>query len=226
MDPELEQKIQEARDNGYSEQDIQAYLQSLKTPTPAEQAAATGQPVPTVENTDRSAEYAGMAQGMGASLLPAAGTGLAAYGTYQGAKYLAPRIAEAYQNFRGNPSMPTPGSSGAPIGSPPSAGAQRIPISTGPVAPTMSAAPTAPAPSTMPSGRPYSPQAQQYLSQRTPPAPAPQISNAQSIVQRLALDKLLRGGVGAAAALTPSTTNANEQEELRRRRMMPPTITR
>ena len=203
MDPELQRKIDEARAEGYSDQEIQTYLQGLKTPTPAEQAAATGQPVPTVENRDRSAEYAGMAQGAGASLLPAVATGAAAYGTYQGAKYLAPKIAEAYQNFRSNPGVPTVGTSSNPIGTPPSAGAQRIPISTGPVAP---ASAPAPAPSTMPSGRAYSPQAQQYMSQRTPPAPASQITNAQNIVQRLALDRVLKGGVGLAAALTPGNT--------------------
>jgi hypothetical protein len=39
--------------------------------------------------------------------------------------------------------------------------------------------------------------------------PASQISRAQSIVRSLALDKLLKGGVGMAAALTPGNAGQN-----------------
>jgi hypothetical protein len=56
---------------------------------------------------------------------------------------------------------------------------------------------------------------------------------ARSIVQKLALDKvmqsaggMLRGSVGPGMALYSGGLNTNEEEELRRRRAMPPTITR
>jgi hypothetical protein len=184
MDPELQQKIDEARENGYSEQEIQTYLQSLNTPTPAEQAAATGASVSTVENIDRSAEYTGLTQG---AIIPPVvsgiGTGLVAYGTYQGAKYLAPKIIDAVKKYRGVSSIP-PNSMVGPMqnsNTPISSAAQRVPITTGPVAPPGMSAP-APAPA----------------------APAPQISNAKNIVQKLALDKILPAMGNMASKALPA----------------------
>ena len=203
--------VEAARAEGYTDEEIQQYL------------ATRDQPLPPDQPRDRSSEQLGVGTAVAGDMLPAlagaVGTGLAAYGTYQGAKYAIPKIAEAVQNLRGNPTMPTPGSSAAPIGTPPSAGAQRIPISTGPVAPTAPAPAPTPAPTpTTASGRPMSAEAQQYLQQRAaqsaPTAaaeaqPASQISRAQSIVRSLALDKLLKGGVGMAAALTPGNAGQN-----------------
>ena len=61
------------------------------------------------------------------------------------------------------------------------------------VTPQVAAAP-APAPTTA-TGRPYSPQGQQFLQQQASPMaqPASQMTQAQNIVRKLALDKLLKG---------------------------------
>jgi len=189
--------VEAAKADGYTDQEIQAYLASQGTPTPAQAASAAGEPVSQYQPVDRSAEYTGMAQGMGAALLPAAATGLATgaagYGAYQGLKYAAPRVMDAVRNMG---SANAPGGANNPIGS------TRIPIST----------PTTTAPA-------------------VPTTQAPQMQAAKSIVQKLALDKvmqgaggMLRGGVGPGAALYTGGLNTNEDEELRRRRAMAPTI--
>lgn len=149
--------VEAAKADGYTDQEIQAYLASQGTPTPAQTASAAGEPVPQYQPVDRSAEYTGMAQGMGTALLPAAATGLATgaagYGAYQGLKYAAPRVMDAVRNMG---SANAPGGANNPIGS------TRIPIST--------TTTTAPA---------------------VPTTQAQQMQAAQSIVQKLALSKLL-----------------------------------
>ena len=79
MDPELQRKIDEAKANGYSDEEIQQYLQSVNNP----------QPQQGLGPMDRSEEYTGLAQGMVAdTALTAAKYGLPAAGAYFGAKKL------------------------------------------------------------------------------------------------------------------------------------------
>lgn len=80
---DLEQKIQEARDAGYTEEEIQAYLSK-----PAEEKAREEeQPVPAQVPMDRSEEYKGLAQGMAlegaGDVLKYGAIGGAGYGLYQ-----------------------------------------------------------------------------------------------------------------------------------------------
>ena len=224
MDPqELEQRKQRARDEGYSEEEINAALG-----TTSQAAGATtmpNAPIAPDPELDRSAEQ-NTVMGTGAALAAAGaavpigiGIGLGKYGG---------RAMDMARNVMSGTATPPPGSpGGTPIGG------TRVPIST----PTVPAVPTAPqmqpAPTTQ-AGRAYSPQAQQYLQSKTPvpTSPAPQMQAARSIVQKLALDKvmqsaggMLRGGVGPGMALYSGGLNTNEDEELRRRRAMAPTIT-
>jgi hypothetical protein len=163
--------VEAAKADGYTDQEIQAYLASQGTPTPAQAASAAGEPVPQYQPVDRSAEYAGMAQGMGTALLPAVATGLATgaagYGAYQGLKYAAPRAMDAVRNM---------GSANAPGGANNPIGGTRVPIST----PTT----TATAVST---------------------TQAPQMQAAKSIVQKLALDKVMQGAGAVAKMAGPAT---------------------
>jgi hypothetical protein len=55
MDPTLQAKIDEAKANGYTDEEINAYINSQNNPQPQQGLGAP----------DRSAEYAGLAQGMG-----------------------------------------------------------------------------------------------------------------------------------------------------------------
>jgi hypothetical protein len=80
---ELEQKRQEAIAAGYSDEEIQKYLQSLSQP---QQNVSQQQPM------DRSQEYLGMAQGIGGKALE--------YGTelYAGKKLVLDPILDAFKN--------------------------------------------------------------------------------------------------------------------------------
>ena len=84
MDPQMQARIDEARANGYTDEEIQAYLASQGTPTPAEAASAAGEPVPQFQPVDRSEEYTGLAQGMGTegALTAAKIAGLGVAGAY------------------------------------------------------------------------------------------------------------------------------------------------
>jgi uncharacterized protein YdbL (DUF1318 family) len=59
MDPTLQAKIDEAKANGYTDEEISAYLGNQSTPAPQQGLGPM----------DRSAEYTGLAQGMGASAI-------------------------------------------------------------------------------------------------------------------------------------------------------------
>jgi len=88
----------------------------------------------------------------------------------------------------------------------------------------MGGATTAPGPvSAIPPGATSSPS---WTAPAQPAQQPSQISQAQNIVRKLALDKLLKGAVGVGALTYSGGLNTNEDEELRRRRAMPPTITR
>jgi hypothetical protein len=89
MDPVLQQKIQEAREAGYSEQEIQEYLQTQ------------GRPVRITPEPSRSEEMVGTAQmaglKIGETAVDLAKYGLGGYGAY--------KAAQAIMN-RGRPPVP------------------------------------------------------------------------------------------------------------------------
>jgi hypothetical protein len=93
--------VQAAKADGYTDEEIQAYLASENTPTPAQAASAAGQPVPQYQPIDRSEEYKGLAQGMGLETLKTgAELGLA----YYGGKKLLGAAGKAFSG----PVAPTP----------------------------------------------------------------------------------------------------------------------
>jgi hypothetical protein len=91
MDPTLQAKIDEAKANGYSDEEINAYINSQTTPQPQQGLGAP----------DRSSEYYGLAQGMGANALGSA----IEYGAPAAAAYYG--VKKLMENYKG------PGSSAA-----------------------------------------------------------------------------------------------------------------
>lgn len=88
MDPTLQAKIDEAKQNGYSDEEINSYL------------ASQGQPVATQAPIDRYEEYLGMTQGMGLE-------GLKTAAEIGGAYYLGKKLLGAAGNaFKGGPIVP------------------------------------------------------------------------------------------------------------------------
>lgn len=85
MDQNLQQKIDEAKKNGYTDEEIQQYL------------ATSQQPVPTQVPIDRSEEYKGLAQGIALDTMgnvidvggKAAAVGAGAYGAKKAFDYFA-----------------------------------------------------------------------------------------------------------------------------------------
>jgi len=86
MNPEMEKRIQEARDAGYSEEEIQQELAILQGTAPEPQVAPQ---VPI----DRTEEYTGLAQGIG---LEAAKTAAELGGLYYGGKKLLGAAGKAF----------------------------------------------------------------------------------------------------------------------------------
>jgi hypothetical protein len=84
MDPTVQTKIDEAKANGYTDEEISAYLGSQTTPAPQQGLGPM----------DRSAEYTGLAQGMGLDALGnAVEYGVPAAGAYYGVK----KLIDAYK---------------------------------------------------------------------------------------------------------------------------------
>lgn len=86
-DKDLEKKIAEAKANGYTDEEIQAYLNP--------------QPVPVQEPKDRSEEYIGTAEFGAGKAAQLAGEVALGYGAYRGLKNVA-------QNFGRGPTAPVP----------------------------------------------------------------------------------------------------------------------
>lgn len=193
---------QAALQAGYTEEEIDSYLQNLAgsapPPPPAPTAEVGEPPAPTTTVTPAGeGNYAPTAATAGLAAASLAGPAALYYG--------GKKIAQA---IRGPVAPTTPTPPGATqnilnqaIGRP------------GSVTPPAAAANPAVSPSyAAPSAAPAAQEAQQ-------------ISRANQIVRSLALDKLLKGSVGAGAALYSPGLNTNESQELARRRGMPPTIT-
>ena len=105
MDQNLQQKIDEARKNGYTDEEIQQYL------------ATSQQPVPQQTPIDRTEEYTGLAQGMGIEALKNAAL---IGGGYLGAKGLLGAAGRAFGN-RPMPAPPITGPVAPPMATPPMA---------------------------------------------------------------------------------------------------------
>jgi len=190
---------QAALDAGYSEQEIDAYLQNQPEAPPPPASATPGEPpapTTTVNTVEPSLASGAATAAIGAApyALPAAGALGAAYGggklygAWNASAEAAKALAEAKM--------------ASEQGIAQRAAAKGLtPPTTGPVAPAAPAAPMQPAAPTTATGRPYSPQAQQYLQQSAQAAPAAESSvmtKANDIVRKLALDKVLKGA-GIAA---------------------------
>jgi hypothetical protein len=237
-----------AKADGFTDEEIAAYLRSEQ-----------GTPVVVQEEPGRGAE-------MAATLVPAAvgaipgsaaffatGYGLAKYGPQmmQTGKNIVSKMA----GLSSGGGAPTVGTAGNPIGGT----GTRFPITTGAAGPVTVpvAGPVAPQPVPATSaGRPFSPQAQQYLQQAAAPAPTAAQPNMMqrgmdyaSKMREVAAQRVLpvmgqagqmagrglaavanspvtRAGGMAANAMYSGDLNANEAAELERRRKMAPTITR
>jgi hypothetical protein len=111
MDPELQKKIDAARADGYTDEEIQDYLQRQQSRDQVVEQAQQSQTIPApeiapYEGMDRSEEYTGLAQGMGADALQNI-LKLAAVGAGAGAGvYGAKKLVDRYTNARQAP--PTP----------------------------------------------------------------------------------------------------------------------
>ena len=219
--------VQAAKADGYTDEEIRAYLASQGTPTPAEVASTTGEPVPQYQPIDRSEEYTGLAQGAGVegALTAAKLAGVGLVGGY-GLKKVAdlvrgpvapqPSVAPGASQRILSSVMGSPGTVSAPT----AAQSIQVPQSAGTRSPAMQ--------SQMQNLRTAPVQAPPAAPPMAAPQPAPQMQAAKSIVQKLALDKvmqsagnMLKGSVGPGMAMYSGGLNTNEAEELRRRQAMP-----
>lgn len=222
MNPEMERRIQAARDAGYSEEEIQAELAILQ---------GTAQP-PAVEPQtpiDRSEEYTGLGQGLGLEAAKLAALG------YGGKKLILDPLVNMVRGPVAPPQATPPGATGRILGqvvgqpsSMPPADIARPPVSTGgSPAGTSGYAGSNPAMREMAARQ----AAQQSALQRG--------MEYTDRIRQIAMDKVLQtsqrvapvaramapAAAGLGAMLYSPGLNTNEDEELRRRRMMPPTIT-
>jgi hypothetical protein len=215
MDQELEKKIEEARQAGYSDEEINQYIQSLNQTQPTVQADGTMQNAPVVppqEPMNRSEEYAGLGEA-GAAMAAAAAAGTA--GVLGGAN-LGKRVIQSM--FGGNaPATPPTTPPPAPVAPaspriqvPQSVGSGPRPV--GPVAPT----PGAPAPLV-----------RESVGMRNMPAPQPNaINGGNTYLQRMAVlaesvaPTLGRVAGTAGMILMPGNVGQqiDEEAEIRKRR--------
>jgi hypothetical protein len=204
MDQELEKKIEEARQAGYSDEEINQYIQSLNQPPSTTQpnTFADGTPVvPPNQPMNRGEEYAGLAEG---ALLPLGKALTTGAELYAGKKLVYDPLIDAIKN-RG-PSGPV-APSGTPPAAPPSA------ISNAPKFTPEPVRPVAP-----PAAEPMlNPQWDEAL-KKQPKSPSMISRGAEyaSKIRELAAQKALqiaptaaRVGAGATAALMPGNVGQN-----------------
>jgi hypothetical protein len=199
--------VQAAKADGYTDEEIQAYLDSKGTPTPAETAATTGQPVPQYQPIDRSEEYTGLAQGVGLEgLKTAAELG----GLYYGGKKLLGAAGKAFGSS--GPVVPTPTPQQQTFNALKATDAQN-------------AARSVQQPSVVQRGMDYAKQMQKIAAEKVM-AGARAAGPAMATAGRAAAPYAAPAAVGLGALTFSGGLNTNEEEELRRRRAMAPTITR
>ena len=218
-----------ARQAGYSDAEIDAYLAeeaNKKKTAPAPVATSETPPDSTtvVANIEGGLTSPSGAMTTGtAAALGAAAVGLPAAAIYAGKKILSPAAKTSADVVRQGMDLAQRGVSAMESQSATNAMREgRLmnrpgfggPVPSGPVAPT------APAPSPIldAAGRPFAPTAP--VAPTAPPAApmapaAPQaaqptmIDRATQMVRQLALDKVVKGGLGAAAAVTPGNIGQN-----------------
>jgi hypothetical protein len=196
MDEELQRKIEEARQAGYSDEEINQYIQSLNQPPSTTQPGTftDGTPVvPANPPMNRSEEYIGLGEGIAGKALE---TGAE---LYAGKKLILDPLVSAVRG-RGpaGPVMPSPANQ-------PSVSAPKNPIAMEPMRPV------APAPEPM-----LNPTWDKAL-KAEPKSPSMISRGAEyaSKIRELAAQKamqaapLVRAGAGIAAAVTPGNVGQN-----------------
>ena len=228
---------QAALDAGYTEQEIDSYLQNQagSEPPPPPQATATGEPpAPTTQVTpvepSLTSGLATAAIGAAPYVLPVAGAAGAAFGgsklygawnaSAEAAKALADAKMASEQGIAQRAAQRMGG--GAPS---PASAARPMPG----YGPTTYNAPVANAPAV-----PATPAAQPAAAPQQPGAVRRGLQQGMEYankVRQIAMEKVMqnagtigKAGIGAGAMLYSPGLNQGEDEELRRRRMMPPTI--
>ena len=215
--------VQAARAAGYSQEEINAYLQGQpKTekiaPVAPGQEVDPGEPPPP-EGTITPAGEGSWKPGLATAGLAAAGAAVP-LGVGIGIGKYGGRAMDMARNFMGAPAqvpvtgMPNPTAVNLGGAAPQQI---QVPQSSGTRSPAMQ--------SQMQNLRTAPVQAAPPVAA---PQPAPQMQAAKSIVQKLALDKvmqgaggMLKGSVGPGMAMYSGGLNTNEAEELRRRQAMP-----
>ena len=239
-----------AKAEGYSDDEINAYLQAeaekKKQPTaPVVDVGEPPAPQTKIEPVGTSATSVATTGALAAApyVLPAAGAAAAAvggsklYGAWNASAEAAKALADAklaseqgIANRAQQKMAQQAGSAMRPINP---AATYNVPTQNVPQmrAPLPTAAPVAPtAMPGMPSAGPVAPTAMPGMPAA---APAPSSPSIMSRMRALAANKVLqgagnlaKGSVGPGMALYSGELNANEDEELRKRRMMQPTISR
>ena len=200
MDPELQRKIDEAKANGYTDEEIQQYL------------ATKDQPVPEQQPMDRSEEYIGLAQGAGASTagnaveyglkygVPAAG---AYYGVKKAAEMFKGPVAPNTQAMQATQATQSAVPQRQAVNAPSTRVPPNLSVQTGgasgPVAPNTAPTPTAPA-------TPSPAQAQQQSMMQRGIQYADKIKQIamEKVMQNAGtLSNVARAGAGVAAAVMP-----------------------
>lgn len=196
-----------ARQAGYSEEEIDAYLSETpkERKQQAQPLAQVGEPpAPTTVVPEAGGGVAGAATSAGLAVAPYLATGAGAAGAallgnklYSGWKQGA-QAAQALADAKL--------ASEQGIAQRAAARAMPMPTPSGPVAPQILDA----------AGRPFAPTTPTAPVAPTVPAAAPAqaaqpsiIDRATQMVRQLALDKVVKGGLGAAAALTPGNIGQN-----------------
>lgn len=204
MDEELQRKIEEARAAGYSDEEINQYVQSLNQPPSTTQPStfADGTPVvPQNEPMSRTEEYKGMAE---TALLPLGKALTTGAELYAGKKLVFDPLVDAVRG-RGpagpsGPVMPSPANQ-------PSVSAPKNPIAMEPMRPV------APAP------EPFFSEKFDEAMKKPPKGPirtaVDRGAEYASKIRELAAQKamqaapLVRAGAGIAAAVTPGNVGQN-----------------
>jgi len=239
-----------AKAEGYSDDEINAYLQAeaekKKQPTaPVVDVGEPPAPQTKINEVGTSAEAIGTTAGLAVApyVLPAAGAAAAAvggsklYGAWNASAEAAKALADAklaseqgIAQRNAQKMAQQAGSAMRPIN--PSA-TYNVPTQNVPQmrAPLPTVAPVAPtAMPGVPSAGPVAPTAMPGMPAA---APAPSSPSIMSRMRALAANKVLqgagnlaKGSIGPGMAMYSGGLNTNEEEELRKRRMMQPTIDR
>ena len=191
MNEELQRKIQEAKDAGYSDEEIQTYLANVQTPI---------QDLKNQPTMNRSEEYTGMAQAAGGALAGDIGNVIG-----KAIEYGVPAAAVGYGAYKGGQILRGP--------SQPSQFMTQTPPT-----PAPAISPAEPVRPIAPTGEPtLNPTWDKAL--RQPPQTSV-VDRATQLIRNIALDKVLKGSLGLGLATYSSGLNKGEEEELARRRAM------